>query len=575
MPASDTYIEKDSSVNAKIERMRLGATANLMTSGPTVIVATVSCIYGIGNPEEYRKFSIELNTGMQLTRKEFVNRLLDMQYERNEQVVEPSKFSIKGTVFTVAPAYDESLLRVTLEDDKVSNIQILDPINRKPTKELKYYRLFPAKHYLIDEKIKKNAIKQIREELNQLLPKLGPIEAHRLKQRTNYDLELIEEVGYCNGIENYSRHFDGRKEGDPPFCLVDFLPEDALIIIDESHVTLPQLHGMYHGDKSRKKNLIDYGFRLKSAYDNRPLKWEEFEKKMGERAVFVSATPAEYEKETSEQIVEQLVRPTGIVDPQISVCKTEGQMDDLILRVKERASKGYRTLVTTLTKRMAEDLAEYMSQKEVRVRYMHSEIDTITRSEIIRQLRLGEFDVLVGINLLREGLDIPEVGLVAILDADKQGFLRNCTSLIQTIGRAARNADSQVVMYADKISSAMQEAIDETDRRRNVQIEFNKEHGIVAKTIEKKVAQRLGPDDMQMPTSHLTTSDFSKQIVLLQEQMMLAAENLDFEQAIAIREQIKEIKDKIDKKQKKKDWQDSKDESNEKSVEKSKKNTSK
>ncbi|MFH0927243.1 MAG: excinuclease ABC subunit UvrB [Candidatus Micrarchaeota archaeon] len=547
LPASDMYIEKDSKVNEKIERMRLQATAHLMTSGPSVIIATVSCIYGLGNPEEYRKFAVDLDEGGEIARKKLIIRLLNMQYERNEQVVEPGKFSVKGNVFTIAPAYDESLLRVTLEGDKISKLQILDPINRKPIRRISKYRLFPARHYLIDEGVREKALRGIREELALRLPQLGQLEAHRLRQRTNYDLELIEEVGYCNGIENYSRHFDRRVEGEPPFCLLDFLPEDAVIVIDESHVTIPQLHGMYHGDRSRKKNLIDFGFRLPSAFDNRPLKWEEFEKKM-KSAVFVSATPSAYEKEVSAQIVEQLVRPTGIVDPQILVRNSEGQMDDLLMRIKQKASAGFRTLVTTLTKRMAEDLAEYLAQKDVRVRYMHSEIDTLTRSEIIRQLRLGEFDCLVGINLLREGLDIPEVGLVAILDADKEGFLRNPTSLIQTIGRAARNADGEVVMYGDKVSSAMQAALDETGRRRQVQLEFNERHGITPVSIHKKVGARLGPDDMQSSASFVTAVEAKKQVVLLEEQMKAAAQALDFEHAIALREEIAALKKKIERK---------------------------
>lgn len=550
LPSSDTYIEKDSQVNAKIERLRLQATAHLMTPGPTIIVATVSCIYGIGNPDEYKKFAVSLEVGREINRKKLIHRLLDMQYERDEKIFEPGKFSVKGSVFTIAPAYDESLLRVSVDGDKISKLQILDPINRKPIEEIKSYRLFPARHYLIDEKVRERAMREIRVELEKRLPQLGAIDAHRLKQRTNYDLELIEEVGYCNGIENYSRHFDGRVEGEAPFCLLDFLPEDSVIVVDESHVTIPQLHGMYRGDKSRKKNLIDFGFRLPSAYDNRPLKWEEFEKKMKD-AIFVSATPSDYEREVSSQIVEQLVRPTGIIDPQILVRETTGQMDDLMDRIKLKAKSGFRTLVTTLTKRMAEDLAEYLSSHDVRVRYMHSEIDTITRSEIIRQLRLGEFDVLVGINLLREGLDIPEVGLVAILDADKQGFLRNQTSLIQTIGRAARNADSDVVMYADKMSDAMQKAIDETSRRREVQIEFNKKHGIVPQSIKKKVGGRLAPDEMRMPTGHLTTSDVKKQIILLEEQMKVAAGELDFETALVIRDQISDLKKKMEWKKEK------------------------
>ncbi|MDE1798673.1 MAG: excinuclease ABC subunit UvrB, partial [Candidatus Micrarchaeota archaeon] len=463
LPASDTYIEKDSQVNERIERMRLQATAHLVSDGPSVIVATVSCIYGLGSPGEWSKLSLEMYPGAKMERKALIHRLLDMQYERNETELNSGKFQVKGGTAIIAPAYDEQLIRLELEGDRMVSVTLIDPVNFKPIAELNHYRLFPARHYVVPEESKEKALKSIRMELEERLPQLPPLEAHRLKQKTNYDLELIEEIGFCNGIENYSRHFDGRKEGQPPYCLLDFLPKDALIVIDESHVTLPQLHAMYEGDRTRKKNLIDYGFRLPSAYDNRPLKWEESEKYL-QNVVFVSATPAEYERKASMQIVEQLVRPTGIIDPPIAVLPKEGQMDDLLRRVKEKAAAGSRTLVTTLTKRMAEDLAEYMAGRDIRVRYLHSEIDTIARSELIRQLRLGEFDCLVGINLLREGLDIPEVGLVAILDADQEGFLRNPTSLIQTIGRAARNAGGEVVMYADRRSDAMEAAIEETNR---------------------------------------------------------------------------------------------------------------
>ncbi len=552
LPASDTYIEKDSRINERIERMRLAATAQLTSDGPSIIVATVSCIYGLGSPQEWRNFSLNLAQGAKMGRREFIHKLLEMQYERNETDRAPGTFAVKGGTITVAPAYDEELLRVEIEEDAVASMNMLDPINLKPIQKLAHYTLFPAKHYLVDEKSRKNAVKSIRAELETHLPKLGPLEAQRLKTRTNYDLELIEEVGYCNGIENYSRHFDGRKSGEPPFCLLDFLPPDAIMVIDESHVTLPQLHGMYHGDYTRKKNLIDYGFRLPSAFDNRPLKWEEFEKKMKD-AVFVSATPAEYEKKVSAQIVEQLVRPTGIVDPPISIRPTAGQMDDLLARIKAKAKAGHRTLVTTLTKRMAEDLAEYMAAREVRVRYLHSEIDTIARAELIRQLRLGEFDCVVGINLLREGLDIPEVGLVAILDADKEGFLRNATSLVQTIGRAARNIESEVVLYADRTSDAMEEAIAETNRRRAVQIEFNKKHNITPTSIRRSVSERLGPESEGTGAmEHATATDVKKQLVLWEEQMRIAAETLDFEKAIQLRDKIAELRKKTADKGKKK-----------------------
>ncbi|VVB56881.1 UvrABC system protein B [uncultured archaeon] len=544
LPASDTYIEKDSRVNERIERMRLQATAHLASDGPSVIVATVSCIYGLGSPQEWKNFSLLLEAGAPMERRGLIRHLLEMQYERNELDRAPGTFAVKGGIVTIAPAYEEELLRIEIEEDKIASISVLEPVNFKPIQKLHHYTLFPAKHYLVDEPSKKKAIKTIRAELNEHLPKLGALEAQRLRQRTNYDLELIEEVGYCNGIENYSRHFDGRKVGEPPFCLLDFLPSDALMVIDESHVTLPQLHGMFHGDYTRKKNLVDYGFRLPSAFDNRPLKWEEFEKKMKD-AIFVSATPDDYERKVSAQIVEQLVRPTGIVDPPITVRPTQGQMEDLLQRVKAKAAVGNRTLVTTLTKRMAEDLAEYMAGRDIKVRYLHSEIDTLARSELIRQLRLGEFDCMVGINLLREGLDIPEVGLVAILDADKEGFLRNETSLIQTIGRAARNADSEVVLYADRTSDAMEAAMNETARRRKIQAEFNLKHGITPMSIRKTIAERLAPvDAAEGALAHATSADLRKQIILIEEKMRAAAENLDFEKAIELRDTLRELNQK-------------------------------
>ncbi|MCX8163445.1 MAG: DEAD/DEAH box helicase family protein, partial [Candidatus Micrarchaeota archaeon] len=390
IPETDTYIEKDSKANEKIERMRLASTSHLLTDGPAIIVATVSCIYGLGNPTEYKNLSIGISVGMQISRKEFIKRLLQMQYQRDEKIIEPGKFFVKGNIFTIFPAYDTNLIRVELEEDKVFRIEVLEPLNFKIIKKLFSYRLFPAKHYMFSEETKEKALQTIKKELDEWVVNLGPVERERLIRRTNYDIELIRETGYCNGIENYSRHFDGRAPGEPPFTLLDFLPEDAIMIIDESHVSIPQLRAMYHGDRTRKKNLIDYGFRLPSAYDNRPLKWEEFESKLKD-VIFVSATPAEYERENSFQIVEQLVRPTGIVDPEIIVKPTTSQLDDLIEQIKSRVKKDERVLVTTLTKRMAEELTEYLIKNEIKERYMLSEIDTITRSELIRELRIGQF----------------------------------------------------------------------------------------------------------------------------------------------------------------------------------------
>lgn len=547
IPQSDTYIEKDAQINERVERMRLAATANLLSEGPSIIVATVSCIYGIGSPTEWNNMSLHFAVGQRITRKQALSTLIKMQYERNEFELKSGNFRAKGGVIDIVPGYSEDVIRIIIEDDTVASIEMLDPLNFKPTESLAHYLLFPAKHYIVPEENKEKALRAIRTELEERLPQLAPVEAQRLRQRTNYDLELIEEIGYCNGIENYSRHFDGRTEGMPPYCLLDFLPKESLIIIDESHVTLPQLHAMYAGDRTRKKNLIDYGFRLPSAYDNRPLKWEEFEKYL-KRVVFVSATPGEYERTKSFQIVEQLVRPTGILDPRISIEKTSGQMDNLLGRIKEKVSKGQRVFVTTLTKRMAEDLADYLNAKGVRVRYLHSEIETLARTELLRQLRLGEYDVLVGINLLREGLDVPEVGLVAVLDADKEGFLRTETSLIQTIGRAARNIDGEVVMYADRMSDAMLRAIEETNRRRAVQEKFNLEHGITPATILKTIGERLGPD-APMPLTLVPAADLRKEIAKLESQMQAYAETLDFEKAIEIRDRLKDLRGKIAKKE--------------------------
>ncbi|MEM3362023.1 MAG: excinuclease ABC subunit UvrB [Candidatus Anstonellaceae archaeon] len=542
IPETDTYIEKDSRMNEKIERMRLNSTSHLLTDGPSIIVATVSCIYGLGNPVEYKNLSLGLSVGMEISRRKLIERLIEMQYQRNEKVIEPGNFFVKGNIFTVFPSYDTNLIRFELEEEKINRIEMIEPLNFKIIKQLSHYRLYPAKHYMFSKETKEKALESIKKELEEWVVNLGPIERERLIRRTNYDLELIRETGYCNGIENYSRHFDGRAPGEPPFTLLDFLPPDAIIIIDESHVSIPQLHAMYHGDRTRKKNLIDYGFRLPSAYDNRPLKWEEFEAKLKD-VIFVSATPGEYERKNSIQIVEQVVRPTGIVDPLVVVKPTKSQLEDLIEEIKKREKRDERVLVTTLTKRMAEDLTEYLIKNGIKARYMHSEIDTISRSELIRQLRKGEFYCLVGINLLREGLDIPEVSLVAILDADKQGFLRDTTSLIQTIGRAARNANSEVIMYADSISKSMKEAIDETNRRREIQIKFNKEHNIVPQSIKKGIGQKLAPEEeFEEKFKYRTITQIKNEIIRLEKEMEVAAELLDFERAIEFRDKINELK---------------------------------
>lgn len=542
LPQTDTYIEKDTQINEKIEKLRLEATAMLLSGEPTIIVSTVSCIYSLGNPRDWEDLAITVNTGDEIKRSEIIRRFVDARYERNDTEVAPGNFRVKGDTIDVTPAYSEDLVRISMFGDEIEKITLLDHVSLKEKKKIKQMKIFPAKHYLIAKDVREKAVKSIREELESRLPELNELEKQRLEMRTKYDLEMIEELGYCSGIENYSRHFDGRKPGEKAFCLMDFFGDDYLMVIDESHVTLPQLHGMYKGDHSRKNELVTYGFRLPSAYDNRPLKFEEFEKYI-QNTIFVSATPSEYEKKISSQIAEQLVRPTGLLDPQIEIRPTKDQMDDLIREIKKRSANSERVLVTTLTKRMAEDLAEYLSKKQVRVRYMHSEIEGLQRTEIIRQLRLGEFDVLVGINLLREGLDIPEVSLVAILDADKEGFLRNFTSLIQTCGRAARNANGTVIMYADKNTQSMKNAINETKRRREKQMQYNKDHNIVPRTIIKSVPeQEVALDDSKLKSTH----DLATEIIDLDAQMKKYSEELDFERAIECRDRIKRIEKEIE-----------------------------
>jgi len=541
---TDTYIEKDTQINEKIEKLRLEATAMILSGEPTIIVATVSCIYSLGNPKDWEDMSTVIQTGSQISRSELIKRLINARYERNDVTIAPGDFRVKGDTIDVIPAYSQNVIRISMFGDEVEKISVLDNVSLKEIHKLNSIKIFPAKHYLIANDVRSRAVKSIRDELKTRLPQLNELEKQRLEMRTKFDLEMIEELGYCSGIENYSRHFDGRKPGEQAFCLLDFFGEDFLLVIDESHVTIPQLHGMYGGDYTRKKSLIDYGFRLPSAFDNRPLKFEEFEKYI-KNTIFVSATPSTYEKELSFQIVEQLVRPTGLIDPQVEIRPTKNQMDDLIVEIKKRTEKSQRVLVTTLTKRMAEDLAEYLAKKEVRVRYLHSEIEGLQRTELIRQLRLGDFDVLVGINLLREGLDIPEVALVAILDADKEGFLRNYTSLIQTFGRAARNVDGSVILYADTTTKSIKQAIEETARRRAKQIEYNKLHDITPKTIIKSIPDQVATlDDLKNKTQH----DLSREIIEIETQMKKYAEELDFENAIACRDRLRRIQVELEKK---------------------------
>ena len=543
IPQTDTYIEKDTEVNEKIEKMRLEATAMLMSGEPTIIVSTVSCIYSLGSPKEWEKNAIPVARGMTIDRKLLIHNFIEARYERNDISLVPGNLRVKGDTIDIIPGYSDDIIRISMFGDEIEHISIHDHVTMKKLRDVNAVNIFPAKHYITDDNSRSRAIDSIKRELENWLPNLpSELERQRLIQRTKYDLEMIEEFGYCSGIENYSRHLDGRAPGQPPYCLLDFFGDDFLLVIDESHVTLPQLHGMYNGDYTRKKMLIDYGFRLPSAYDNRPLKFEEFENYL-KNVIFVSATPGPYELKSSLQVIEQLVRPTGLVDPKVEIRPTKNQMEDLIKEIKNRAKKNQRTLVTTMTKRMAEDLAEFLAKNKVRVRYLHSEIEGLERTELIRQLRLGEFDSLVGINLLREGLDIPEVSLVAILDADKEGFLRNTTSLIQTFGRAARNLDGTVIMYSDHITQSMKQALEETERRRKKQLEYNKRYKITPKTIVKPIPESIKEiGDIQVEAKSMAREDLSKLAVETEATMKRFAEELEFEKAIMFREKLDKIR---------------------------------
>jgi excinuclease ABC subunit B len=531
-------------VNEKIEKMRLEATAMLMSGEPTVIVSTVSCIYSLGSPGEWEKSAISITRGMTIDRKLLIHNFIEARYERNDVSLVPGNLRVKGDTIDIIPGYSDDIIRISMFGDEIEHISIHDHVTMKKLRDVNAVKIFPAKHYITDDNSRNRAIASIKRELENWLSNLpSELERQRLIQRTKYDLEMIEEFGYCSGIENYSRHLDGRVPGQPPYCLLDFFGDDFLLVIDESHVTLPQLHGMYNGDYTRKKMLIDYGFRLPSAYDNRPLRFEEFEKKYLKNVIFVSATPGAYELKSSLQVIEQLVRPTGLVDPKVEIRPTKDQMEDLIKEIKNRAEKNQRTLVTTMTKRMAEDLAEFLAKNKVRVRYLHSEIEGLERTELIRQLRLGEFDSLVGINLLREGLDIPEVSLVAILDADKEGFLRNTTSLIQTFGRAARNLDGTVIMYSDHVTQSMKQALEETERRRNKQLEYNKKNKITPKTIVKPVPESVKEiADVEVEIKSMAREDLFKLAVETEATMKRFAEELEFEKAIMFREKLDKIR---------------------------------
>jgi len=546
IPANDQYIEKDSKINEYIERMRLSATASLMSRQDVIIVASVSCIYSLGNPDNFLGLGFEIEVGQKISRKNFMLKLLDAQYERNDIELISGRYRVKGDTIDLVPGYDRDIIRIEFFGDEIEKIFIIDKLSGKTIEELNHYFLFPARHFVTHEDETKKAMGLIKAELKERLPKLGTIEAHRLKQRTNYDLELLENFGFCKGIENYSRHFDNRNEGDPPYCLLDYFKNNFLIIIDESHQTIPQFNGMYNGDRQRKQTLVDYGFRLPSALDNRPLKFNEFEKYLKkENTIFVSATPGKYEKEYSKKIIEQIIRPTGLVDPQIEIHCTKNQTDHILSEIKKIIQRGERVLITTLTKKLAEEMSEFFASKKIKSRYLHSEIKTLERTELLRQLREGKFDVLVGINLLREGIDLPEVGLVAIFDADKEGFLRDQQSLIQIIGRAARNSASKVILYADKETNSMKGAIEETNRRRTIQIEFNKKNGIIPKTIIKPIEK---PKIIMQDTKHIPLAEKKRMIPQLEIEMREAATKLDFELAIEIRDKIANLKQDLTKK---------------------------
>ena len=555
IPHTDTYIEKDASINDEIDKLRHSATAALFERRDVVIVASVSCIYSLGSPVDYEKQVISLRPGMEKDRDEVIRKLVDIQFTRNEIDFHRGTFRVRGDILEIFPAsFTEKAIRVEFFGDEIDRILEVDTLTGEILGERSHVSIFPASHYSTPKDKLEKAIKSIEEELERRLEELKRqdkvLEAARLEQRTKYDIEMLREMGYCKGIENYSLHLSGRRPGDPPFTLLDYFPEDYLIIIDESHVTLPQIHAMWGGDRSRKESLVEHGFRLPSAFDNRPLKFEEFEERINQ-IVFMSATPGPYELEKSSQVVEQIIRPTGLVDPEVEVRPVKGQIDDLIWEIKLRAQKDERVLVTTLTKRMAEDLTDYLREAGIRTRYLHSEILTLERLQILRDLRLGKFDCLVGINLLREGLDLPEVSLVAILDADKEGFLRSETSLIQTIGRAARNVEGKVIMYADTITESMARAINETNRRRKIQLEYNKKHGIVPKTVKKAVRDVIEATKVaEESADYLPDKDIRKMskkelkalLEDLEKQMKEAAKNLEFEKAAELRDMIFEIR---------------------------------
>ncbi|ENZ5586543.1 excinuclease ABC subunit UvrB [Enterococcus faecalis] len=556
VPSSDTYIEKDSSINDEIDKLRHSATSSLLERNDVIVVASVSCIFGLGDPREYSQQVVSLRVGMEMDRNELLKSLVDIQFERNDIDFQRGRFRVRGDVVEIFPASrDEHALRVEFFGDEIDRIREVDALTGEIVGETEHVAIFPATHFVTNEEHMEHAISQIQEELEARLKVLRSenklLEAQRLEQRTNYDIEMMREMGYTSGIENYSRHMDGRQEGEPPYTLLDFFPDDFLLVIDESHVTMPQIRGMYNGDRARKQMLVDYGFRLPSALDNRPLRLEEFEQHVNQ-IVYVSATPGPYEMEQTETVVQQIIRPTGLLDPEVEIRPIMGQIDDLVGEIHERIEKDQRVFVTTLTKKMAEDLTDYFKELGLKVKYLHSDIKTLERTEIIRDLRLGEFDILIGINLLREGIDVPEVSLIAILDADKEGFLRSERSLVQTMGRAARNAEGKVIMYADKITDSMQRAMDETARRRAIQEAYNEEHGIEPKTIIKEIRDlisisKTADKDETVVQLDKSYKDLSRQekadlLMKLEREMKDAAKALDFETAATLRDTILELK---------------------------------
>ncbi len=541
LPHTDTYIEKDVSINEELTRMRHSATASLLSRNDCIVVASVSCIYGLGDPETYKEMGAFIRKNEQVDRDDFLRKLVSMQYERDDSDFKSGTFRARGEVVEIFPLFTDYILRVEFFGEEITRIAKVHPLNFSNMGEIENIYIYPASHYLIPEDTVSRVITEIQNELEVVLADLNSqgkfIEAHRIETRTKYDIEMMQEMGYCKGIENYSRYFSGRKKGERPYTLIDYFPKDFLLIIDESHITIPQIRGMYEGDKSRKETLVNYGFRLPSALDNRPLRYNEFENLLN-KAIFVSATPADYELSISEKVVEQIVRPTGLVDPGIIIRKREGQIDDLVSEVKKRIENSERTLVLTLTKRMAEDLTDYLLELGINARYLHSEIDTLERVKLLRELRAGSYDCLVGINLLREGLDLPEVSLIAILDADKEGYLRSTTSLIQIMGRVARNVSGTVIMYADTVTSSMKKAIGETERRRKIQTEYNVKNNITPQTIKKKIEV---PEKDQEDYKISKVEDPEEYLAYLHDEMIKAANNLDFEKAAYLRDRIKEI----------------------------------